>query len=195
MGKFRDEITKMHACRSAIFWVGDDTLEKAWGKCPMAEWMVWYATEVGVGLNLLAAASTDCLGECVDLVSNQFRRIAKSAWRAATRYLDDLTEKRFHAMVESGWRAFSAARDCGYALEFGVAIAGEMPTEVDSLVLWAAAKNAWGLWRDSVICSEMAAHKSPGKTRRRMADVVRTNIPLSTIVSARERHRKERKKR
>jgi hypothetical protein len=47
---FRDQLDKLKACREALKWVGDKTIEQAWETCEDSQWMFWFLTQTDLDL-------------------------------------------------------------------------------------------------------------------------------------------------
>src|SRR5574343_1508000 len=45
---FADELRALNACREAVLWVGDRTLEQAWRECKRSDWMLWLLRELDI---------------------------------------------------------------------------------------------------------------------------------------------------
>lgn len=44
----KKKLIKMNACDEAAKWVGDRSLRDAWAECRRADWMLWYAAQMGI---------------------------------------------------------------------------------------------------------------------------------------------------
>lgn len=74
---FRTRLERLHACNLARKWVGKKSLRCAWNTCHRADWMLWFATMVGVPHRDLVQVACDCARAVMaDIVCPKERAIA-----------------------------------------------------------------------------------------------------------------------
>jgi hypothetical protein len=58
--RFQDSLKALEVCPKAVDWVGDRTARQAWDECERADWMLWYAAELGSDRRLIVRANCAC---------------------------------------------------------------------------------------------------------------------------------------
>ena len=53
-------LTKLKACKPALDWVGDKTIEQAWNECQRGDWLLWLAAKLDIDRKILVYAASQC---------------------------------------------------------------------------------------------------------------------------------------
>jgi len=131
---FKTKLQKLGACKEAIEWVGDMTLEQAWKKCQRGDWMLWlYAKMYPENKRELTLAKAHCTNTVRQLMKDERSRKAvdiaiaygegnateaqlKNAANAAdAAYAAANAANAAYAAVAAAYAAAAAAADAAYA--------------------------------------------------------------------------------
>lgn len=104
---FREELTKIDACKEAIEWVGDRTLEQAWNECERGDWMLWLAQKNGVDIRPLTLAKARCAKLVVHLMEDE--RSVKAVEIAERFGLGQATRKELGDAADAASAVFYAS--------------------------------------------------------------------------------------
>jgi hypothetical protein len=113
-----EKLTQMEACKEAVEWVGDKTLDKAWAECERGDWMLWLAQESGVDKRTLTLAKARCAKLVIHLMKDE-RSV--NAVEVAERYGlgeatdEELDEARLAAAYAAAYASYAAAAYASYA--------------------------------------------------------------------------------
>ena len=58
--KFDKFLKSKHACKDALAWIGERTEERAWHECECGNWLLWYASVIGIDRKLVVLAACTC---------------------------------------------------------------------------------------------------------------------------------------
>jgi len=116
---FKDKLIELGACKEAIEWVGDKTLQESWGTCPRGDWMLWLHAKL---FPEKVRERVACAAECVATVSHLLTdkrslnaiKVARRFWRgeATERELRDARADAW----DDAWAAAAAwVADAAYA--------------------------------------------------------------------------------
>jgi hypothetical protein len=106
---FKDELIKLDACKDAIEWVGDKTLQQAWSECKRSDWMFWFLAKADIKVpdKSLRLIAVRCAREVQHLMKDQ-RSI--DALDVAERYANgEATDDELAAARAAAWAAAGAA--------------------------------------------------------------------------------------
>ena len=79
MTTFHELLIDLHACRPAIYWAGDKTIEQVIAECRRGDWMLWLAKRVNIGLQPLTLAKGHCAATVLHLMKDERSRKAVQA--------------------------------------------------------------------------------------------------------------------
>jgi hypothetical protein len=83
---FHQWLADNNACKEALDWVGDKSLEQSWAECENGEWMAWLIFLLGTWTDACATARRAC-DEAVVTARRTYDGACAPAWRA---YADNL---------------------------------------------------------------------------------------------------------
>ncbi len=90
---FREQLEKLEACKSALIWVKDKTIEQAWETCENSQWMFWILSQTDLDLvdptcnmieRVLHLVPEDGQLACIWALSAAKRRASKDELKAAS---------------------------------------------------------------------------------------------------------------
>ena len=151
-------LTKLKACKPALDWVGDKTIEQAWNECQRGDWLLWLAAKLDIDRKILVYAASQCARTSLQYVPIDEKRplIAIETAERWTRGEATLEEVKIAARDNRAVDAVNAVYAV-YAAYYAAAAA------YDAASASGAAANA-----DSL---------------KESAEIVRKNIPYSVIMS------------
>ena len=100
----QEKLKTMGACSPAVEWVGARDLKAAWVECERADWMLWFAEEVGVPRPSMTLAACACARTALQYVSAGEDR-PRLAIEAAERWAKHPTERNRKAAEAAAWAA------------------------------------------------------------------------------------------
>jgi len=166
----------MWACREAIEWVGDRSLERAWTECERADWMLWAAIKVGIDRKVLVLAACDCAETALKHVpkgeDRPERAIATArAWARGKASMGDVC---------------AAADDAAYAYAYAsAAYAASAAAAADAAADDAAYAAAHAAHQAALAAYDTAdADAAAHAAHRRMATLVRRRITVPMLRKA-----------
>jgi len=126
---FREQLSKMDACESAVKWVGRRGLKRAWAECQRADWMMRFAARRPLGnRQQIARAWCACARTSLKYVPEGEER-PRLAIEAKERWTDDPTpenKRAAHAAADGAYvaaYAFDLASAAAYAAHAAAAAA------------------------------------------------------------------------
>lgn len=100
-------LKEINACREAIEWIGERTIEEAWNECPRGDWMLWfYAKQYPENIKQLTLAK----GHCVNTVSHLMKdkRSINAVYAAIAFGEGKITRKELDDAYASATSAYDA---------------------------------------------------------------------------------------
>jgi hypothetical protein len=67
----KELLIKLNACREAIEWAGDRTIEQIVKDCDRGDWLFWLAKKIGIERQPLTLANGHCANTVRDLMKNE----------------------------------------------------------------------------------------------------------------------------
>ena len=67
-------LTKLNACKEAIDWVGNKTIEQAWNECQRGDWLLWLAAKLDIDRKILVYAACQCARTALQYVPTGEKR-------------------------------------------------------------------------------------------------------------------------
>ena len=67
----KELLIKLNACREAIEWAGDRTIEEIVKDCDRGDWLLWLAKKIGIELQPLTLAKGHCANTVRHLMENE----------------------------------------------------------------------------------------------------------------------------
>jgi hypothetical protein len=172
--KFKEKLIKLIACKDAIDWAGDMTIEQVWETCDRGDWMLWLAAEVGVEKRLLVLTGAHCANTVRHLMKDE-RSI--NAVDVAIRYGEGkATEEELSAAYYDAVAALAAVRAAAASAAAYYAAAAAAAVRAASAAAVADAAAA------SYAASYADAYAAAALNRKQTADIVRKYIPVETII-------------
>ena len=134
MKQFKDLLIELNACKDAIDWVGDKTIEQALADSQRGDWLLWLAKKLDLPLNKLTLAKARCAKTVIHLMKDQ-RSI--DAVNVAEKFgLDECTIEELNtaaadaaaytAAYAAAAAAYAAAADAAYAAATDAAAAAKI---------------------------------------------------------------------
>jgi hypothetical protein len=71
MKQLKDLLIELNACKDAIDWVGDKTIEQALADSQRGDWLLWLAKKLDLPLNKLTLAKARCAKTVIHLMKDQ----------------------------------------------------------------------------------------------------------------------------
>jgi hypothetical protein len=78
MTTLQQQLVNLQACPEARAWVGERDLATAWAECERADWMLWFASKLGVDRKLLVKAACACARTAMPFVPKKEARPLKA---------------------------------------------------------------------------------------------------------------------
>ena len=103
----------MRACPGFIAWVDSRTITATWEDCPCADWMLWFAAEIGIDRKLIVLAACDCARTVLPVVPAGDVRPVRvieiaEAWTRGKASLDNVEAAIAHAAYAATAAAYAA---------------------------------------------------------------------------------------
>jgi len=107
MKTFKELLIELNACKEAINWAKDKTIEETVAQCERGEWLLWLAQEIEIDKRKLTLAKAHCANTVRHLMQDE-RSIA--AVDTAIRYgLGDATDEELRLAAHAAAAAAAAA--------------------------------------------------------------------------------------
>ena len=71
MTPIKNLLIKLNACKPAVEWSGDRTIEQIVGTCHRGDWLLWLAKKIDLPLNKLTLAKARCAKTVIHLMKDQ----------------------------------------------------------------------------------------------------------------------------
>ena len=71
MKTFREYLESLDACKSAVMWAGDKTIEQVVAECHRGDWLLWLGQKCGVELQPLTLAKGHCANTVRRLMTDE----------------------------------------------------------------------------------------------------------------------------
>jgi hypothetical protein len=119
----KELLIKLNACREAIEWAGDRTIEQIVKDCDRGDWLFWLAKKIGIERQPLTLANGHCANTVRDLMKNETSikavdmAIAFGEGRATMEELNNAAEAASYASAFYAAYADDAAEAAAEAAE------------------------------------------------------------------------------
>ena len=117
-------LQKYNACKEAVDWIGDRSLEQAWKDCPRGDWLLWLAGRVEIDRKLLVLAACKCARTVLQYVPKSEEHLLKGfetaeAWCEGKATLEDVRRTSYvTAYATDATYSAAAAADVAYAVSY-----------------------------------------------------------------------------
>jgi hypothetical protein len=119
MKELNQFLQEINACRPAIQWAGERTIEDVVKDCHRGDWLLWLAKKINLDKRTLTLAKGKCAETVIDLMKDDR---SKAAVKAAIDYgngliSDDLLQHAADAAYAAAYAAADAATDAAAAAD------------------------------------------------------------------------------
>ena len=140
MKTFKQLLNKLNACKEAVRWADDKTIEQVIEQCHRGDWLLWLARRVDIGLHPLTLAKGHCANTVRHLMKDE--RSIKAVDTAIAFGEGKVTIAEFAADYAAAAAAYAAA-DAAYAAADAAAYAAAAYAAAAAAAVDAAAAAAY----------------------------------------------------
>ena len=184
-------LESLDACRDAVEWVGDKTLDDAWNTCERGDWRLWIAGRLDIDRKLLVLAACECARTSLVYVpvgeTRPLRAIETAeAWCRGETTIEDVRTAA-HAAAYAAYAAYAAAH-AAYAAAHAAyaattAYAAAYASDAAYAAAHAAAHAAYAA-ADAYAYDAAAYVSDRANSLKKMAKIVRSVINIKDVREA-----------